>query len=198
MCALMKPIVVREELIKRGALIFTPQDFQRIFHTNRFSTKYFLEEYTRVGLFLRLKKGLYTLKGDLPPEEEIANLLYRPSYVSFEYALGTYNILPEMTYSITSATPKPTRSFEVGGQTFSYFTIQSKAFTGYIPVMIRGRTVLIAQPEKALIDYLYFVSLGKKPKNERLNTTNLEVEKTLHYASLYQRRGLDKLLMEVL
>src|SRR3990170_8300541 len=56
MCALMKPIVVREELIKRGALIFTPQDFQRIFHTNRFSTKYFLEEYTRVGLFLRLKK----------------------------------------------------------------------------------------------------------------------------------------------
>ncbi len=198
MCALMKPISVREELIKRGTLIFTQQDFRRIFHTNKFRTKYFLEEYTRGGLFLRLKKGLYTLKGDLPPEEEIANLLYRPSYISFEYALGTYNILPEMTYSITSATSKPTRTFEVGVQTFSYFSIQRTAFTGYIPVIRRGRTVLTAQPEKALVDYLYFVSLGKKPKNDRLNTSNLEVEKVLHYASLYHRRGLDKLLKEVL
>lgn len=56
----------------------------------------------------------------------------------------------------------------------------------------------MAEPEKALVDYLYFVSLGKKPKNDRLNTSNLEVGKVLRYASLYQRRGLDRLLKEVL
>jgi len=198
MCALMKPIVVREELIKRGALIFTPQDFQRIFHTNRFSTKYFLEEYTRGGLFLRLKKGLYTLKSDPPPEEEIANLLYRPSYLSFEYAMGTYNILPEIVYSITSATTQPTRIFKVGERTFAYFTIKREAFTGYLPIKRSGRTVLIAKPEKALVDYLYFVSLGKKPKNDRLNTSGLEAERVLHYASLFHRKGLEKLLKEAL
>jgi len=198
MYPLLKPIPIREELLKRGSIIFTPQDFQRIFQSTRSRTKYFLEEYTRGGLFLRLKKGLYTLKSDLPPEEEIANLLYRPSYISLEYAMGTYNILIEMTYSITSATPQPTRIFEVGDQTFTYSTIQRKAFTGYIPAKRRGRTVLIAEPEKALVDYLYFVSLGKKPKNERLNTSGLVAEKVWHYASLYQRKGLDKLLKEVL
>ena len=198
MCPLLKPIPVRQELLERGAIIFSPQDFQRIFLSTPSRTKYFLEEYTRAGLFLRLKKGLYALKSDLPPEEEIANLLYRPSYISLEYAMGTYNILMEMTYSITSVSPQPTRTFAVGGQTFSYLTIQKRAFTGYVPVKRRGRTVLMAEPEKALVDYLYFVSLGKKPSNDRLNTSALEAEKAWHYASLYQRRSLDKLLGEVL
>ncbi|MBU0510704.1 MAG: hypothetical protein KJ638_03250 [Chloroflexi bacterium] len=189
---------MREELLHRGVTVFTPQDFQRIFHTSRSRTKYFLEGYTHNGLFLRLKKGLYTLKSDLPPEEEIANLLYRPSYLSFEYALAAYNVLPEMTYSITSATPKPTRIFEVEGQSFSYSTIKREAFTGYIPAKRKGRTVLMAEPEKALVDYFYFVSLGKKSKNDRLNTSNLDTQRALYYTSLYQRRGLEKLLKDVL
>ncbi len=198
MCALLKPISVRQELLGRKITVFTPQDFQRIFHTKRFQTKYFLEEYTRAGFFWRLKKGLYILKADPPPEEEIANLLYRPSYLSFEYALGTYNILPEMPYVITSATTKPTRTFEVGERAFSYFTIKRQAFAGFLPVKRTGRTVMIADPEKALVDYLYFVALGKKPGNDRLILANLDKEKALRYSSLYQRPGLDKLLKEML
>jgi len=198
MYTLLKPLPVREELLKRGVTIFTPQDFQRIFPTTKSKTKYFLEEYTKGGLFLRLKKGLYTLKSDSPPEEEMANLLYRPSYISFEYALGAYSILLEMAYAVTSATTQPTRTFQVGERTFSYFTIKKAAFTGYIPVKRGGRTVLMAEPEKALVDYLYFVSLGKKPQNDRLNTANLDKQKVLSYAGLYQRTGLDKLLQEVL
>lgn len=138
------------------------------------------------------------LRTDPLPEEEIANRLYRPSYISFEYAMATYNILLEMPYSVTSATTKPTRTFTVGGKTFSYFTIKREAFTGYTPLKRAGRTVLIAEPEKALVDYLYFVSLGKKPRNDRLNTASLDKQKILHYARLYQRTGLDQLLKEIL
>ncbi|MBM4461107.1 MAG: hypothetical protein FJ011_25675 [Chloroflexi bacterium] len=198
MYTLLKPLPVRQELLKRAVTIFTPQDFQRIFRATGSQTKYFLEESARGGLFLRLKKGLYALQTDPPPEEEIANRLYRPSYLSFEYALGTYNILPEMGYSVTSATTLPTRSFQIGERTFAYLTIKREAFTGYVPVKRGGRTVLIAEPEKALVDYLYFVSLGKKPENERLNTANLDKDKALQYASLYSRPGLSKLLKEVL
>ena len=195
MYTLLKPLSVRQELLKRGVTIFTPQDFQRIFHTTKSRTKYFLEKNSKDGLFLRLKKGLYTLQTDLPPEEEIANRLYRPSYISFEYALEAYNILLEMAYSVTSATTKPTRTFQVGERTFSYFTIKKEAFTGYIPVKRDGRIVLIAEPEKALVDYLYFVSLGKKPLNDRLNLADVDERKIRHYASLYQRAGLDKLIL---
>jgi len=198
MCALLKPLSVRQELLRRNVAFFTPQDFQRIFQINHFQTKYYLMEHTRAGLFWRLKKGLYVLKTDPPPEEEIANLIYRPSYLSFEYALGAYNILPEMSYRITSATTKPTRTFVVGEKSFSYFTIKQQAFTGYLPVKRTGRTILLAEAEKALVDYLYFVSLGKKPANERLNLVDLDKEKAFHYSSLYQRPGLDKLLEAML
>ena len=194
----LKPLSVRQELLQRSVTIFTPLDFQRIFHTSRFRTKYFLEAHTRDELFLRLKQGLYSLRTDLPPEEEIANRLYRPSYLSFEYALATYNIMPEMPYAISSATTQPTRTFHVGERTFSYYTIKREAFAGYMPTSRDGRTILIAEPEKALVHYLYFVSLGKKPRNERLYTTDLNRPKMLHYAGLYQRPGLDRLIQELL
>ena len=198
MYTLLKPILVREELLTKGVGIFTLQDFQRIFHTTESRTKYFLEEYTRGGLFLRLKKGLYMLGTDPLPEEEIANRLYRPSYLSFEYAMATYSLLPEMPYSVTSATTKPTRTFAVGEKTFSYFTINREAFAGYVPVKRAGRTVLMAEPEKALVDYLYFVSTGERPKNDRLNLASLDRQKVLHYVRLYQRTGLDQLLKDIL
>jgi predicted transcriptional regulator of viral defense system len=198
MYTILKPLSVREELLQRGVGIFTPQDFQRIFCANRLRTKYFLEEYTRGGLFLRLKNGLYALKTDPPPEEETANRLYRPSYLSFEYALATYNILPEMPYSVTSATTKPTRTFAVGERTFSYLTIKRSAFAGYMPARRSSRTVLIADAEKALVDYLYFVSLGRKPRNDRLDPAGLDRQKALGYSALYQRAGLDRLVRETL
>jgi len=198
MYTLLKPLSVREELLRRGVGIFTPQDFQRIFGVSRLRTKYFLKEYTRGGLLLRLKNGLYALKTDPPPEEEIANRIYRPSYLSFEYALAAHNILPEMPYSVTSATTRTTRAFSVGDKTFSYSTIKRPAYAGYAPARRAGRTVLIAEPEKALVDYLYFVSLGRKPRNDRLNTAGLDRQKVLGYAGLYQRAGLDQLIRETL
>ena len=198
MYSILKPIHVREELLRRGISVITPQELGRIFHTAEHRTKYYLQAYTKGGLFLRLKNGLYMLKTDPPPEEEIANLLYRPSYISFEYALASYNVLPEMPYSVTSATTKPTRTFAVGERAFSYLTIKRDAFTGYMPAKRGERTVLIAEPEKALVDYLYFVSLGKKAKNDRLSTAGMDKQKVLLYASRYQRASLNILIGEVL
>ena len=198
MYTLLKPIPVREELLRRGVGIFSPQEFQRIFGSSQLRTKYFLEEYTRGGLFQHLKNGLYALKTDPPPEEEIANRLYRPSYISFEYALATYNILPEMPYLLTSATTKPTRNFVIGERAFSYLTIKRTAFAGYAPTQRDGRTVLMAEPEKALVDYIYFISLGRKAHNDRLNTTRLDRQKAIDYASLYRRASVERLLKELL
>lgn len=198
MYTFLKPLFVREELLKRGVLIFTPLDFVRIFNINRERAKYFLEKNTDTGLLLRLKNGVYTLKSDMPSEGEIANFLYRPSYLSFEYALSYYSIIPEATYSITSATTKPTREFEVQGKDFSYFTIKSQAYGGYISLERQGRTFFIAEPEKALVDYLYFAAIGKRSINDRTETRNLDKEKIRKYAMIYKNRGLTELVKEIL
>ncbi len=200
MYTLLKPLVIRDELLKKRLFIFTPFDFERVFSLPKHKAKYFLEKESNKsnsGLFLRLKKGLYSLKTDLPGEEEIANRLYQPSYISFEYALAYFNILAEMPYLVTSATTKPTREFTVESKTFSYLTIKRNAYTGYILIKQNGESFLIAEPEKALVDYLYFVVLGKKPTNDRLNISLLNKEKLLKYALLFGRDKLTKLIKEL-
>ena len=168
MYTLLKPLKVREELLRRGVKVFTPHLFARIFGLNPVTTKHFLENQTIQGFLLRLKKGVYTLKSDPPSEEEVANTLYQPSYISFEYALAYYGILPEMSYVVTSATTKATRLFTTDTTSFSYRTIKPEAYTGYSLIKKDNRSFSIAEFEKALVDYLYFVSLRKQDLNDRL------------------------------
>lgn len=194
MSTLLKPFLVREELLKKGVRIFTPLEFSRIFQASPTSIKYFLEEQVAEGLLFRLKKGLYALRTDPPREQEIANKLWQPSYLSFEYALAYYNILPEMPYIVTSATTKTTRLFTLEHQAFGYYTVKAGVFTGYILQKSENISFLIADPEKALVDYLYFVSIGKRPQNDRLNILRLNKEKILKYMRLYDRPKLEKLI----
>ena len=198
MTTLMKPLLVREELLRRKVRIFTVEEFSRIFQTPSYSTKYFLEEQTGQGLLVRLKKGLYALKTDYPAEEEIANALYKPSYISFEYALAYYSILPEMSYKVTCATTKPTRIFTVADIDFAYYTIKNGAYTGYSLVKTESKSFLIAEREKALVDYLYFENLGKRPHNDRLVIKDIDKAKLIRYAKIYGRAGLIDLVKRYL
>ena len=200
----MKPIKVREDLLKRQVRIFTPQEFLRIFHVAPYQVKYFLETQTKEGLFVRLKNGVYALKTDLPSEEEIANKLYMPSYISFEYALGYYGLIPEMSYTITSATTKPTRLFVLNNISYRYQSIKDEAYSGYILKKTNNVAFFIAEPEKALVDYFYFVALRKSAYSERLMRNlsdqgyyrihGLQKQKIKRYMELYNLKALDLLL----
>lgn len=194
MSTLLKPILVREELLKRNMRLFKTQDFRRVFNTLPSSTKYFLETQVLQGFLLRFKRGIYGLKADSPAEEEIANALYQPSYISFEYALGYYHLLPEMPYTVTSATTKPTRLFTPSSGSFSFRTIKKEAFTGYSLIKQEQKSFLMAEKEKALVDYLYFLSLRKVPHNDRLKTAGLNKQKINMYAKLFKNERLLKLV----
>jgi len=189
MSTLLKPLQVRKKLISKKIHIFTPQLFSQLFKTNKSSTKHFLESQVKTELFIRLKRGLYALKTDMPSEEEIANQLYQPSYISFEYALAYYGLLPEMPYTITSATSKATRNFTINSQTFSYRSIKKTIFTGYSLIKQNNRSFLMADPQKAYLDYLYFVFLGKSPLNNRLvDRAVVKINRTIfkHYLSIFK------------
>ena len=194
----MKPILVREELLNRGIKIFTPLELRRVFPKSQDQIQYFLETQVQQGLFIRLKKGLYALKTDLPSDEEIANALYKPSYISFEYAMAKYGIIPESPYNLTSATISPTREFSTNHQAFSYYTIKQKAYTGYYLDTKGSRKILIAEPEKALADYLYFVSLGQRSFNDRFNVSKLDKVKLIEYAKLFERDKVIELVEKLL
>ncbi|GFP18583.1 hypothetical protein HKBW3S03_00088 [Candidatus Hakubella thermalkaliphila] len=194
----LNPILVQNELSRKKIFIFTPLEFERLFGVSSKATTSFIFDHTRKNLFSKLRNGLYALTSNLPSELLIANKLYQPSYISLEYALSYHHLIPETVYTITSATTKPTREFEALDKIYHYYKIKREAFLGYEPKKIDGVTVLIAEPEKALVDYLYFVSLKKKALNERLTTKNLNRRKVLEYAEAFKREGLLRLMEKIL
>lgn len=193
----LKPIQVQASLRAQGLRCFSPEEFRRAFRVTLRAAQGFLHDH-REDLFLKLRNGLYALRTDLPDALEVANRLYRPSYVSFECALSLHRMIPETVYAVTSATTRITREFTVDGRTFAYARIKRMAYGGYRPEKRRGTTVLIAEPEKALVDYLYFVDLGLKPPNDRLRTTGLRKGMALRYASWFRRKSLTERLRGVL
>lgn len=190
-------IQVEKTLREKKFKVFTPFEFSRIFATSSISAQKFLERYTRKGVFIRLKKGLYVFALDSLDEMSLANKIYAPSYISFETALSYYHLIPETIYSITSATSKPTREFYLKEIVFSYLKIKKQAYTGYIPVQFEGETVFIALPEKAVCDYLYFVSLGKKKLNDRLSLNDLDLNKIKKYVRLFERKTLERIVNDL-
>ena len=167
--------------------IFSRQEFQRLLQLSPARAKYFLEAYCKKGTFIRLKKGLYVSKDHYPSQAEIANRLYQPSYISFEYALQLHGLIPESAYTITSATTKLTRVFTIGGVSYSFSSLNKNLFNGYFPSQQNGVAVLLAEPEKALADYLYLVTLGKKAPLERLSIDKLDKTKLKFYEKVFDR-----------
>ena len=161
----------------------------------------------KAGEIVRIKQGLY----ETDPQAEgilLAEAIYGPSYLSFEFALSYHGLIPEAVYQYTSATfeKKRTKLFETPFGVFSYRDIPSPVFPLGVQMILQGENSFhLAAPEKALCDELYKLPpctnrteleqllfedlrIGK----EALLSLNLEELKDL--ASLYQTKN-HKLLM---
>lgn len=146
------------------------------------------------GWISSLKKGIYelTYPKDLSiPDMFIANHLYSPSYVSLETALSHYSIIPEVSMAVTSITTKPTRKFKNKHGLFIYRTVRPVAFTGYYVEKQGAFDILTAEPEKALMDFLYFKTYRNRKfsfEDERFDKdviSHLNKKMLNKYAKLY-------------
>jgi len=114
------------------------------------------------GDIVRLKKGFYTFSRAYltKPIEliSVANTLYAPSYVSFDYALSHYGMIPERVSEIASATSKNEKLYKTPIGRFSYKKVPLKAYSIGIDWIYDnddgGR--FIATPEKALCDKIRY------------------------------------------
>lgn len=110
------------------------------------------------GNLVRIRRGLYSdnLKVDAPV---IANVCYGPSYISFEYALYRYGLIPEFVSVYTSAcyNKKNNNTYIAQNAIFEYRSIPNKAFPYGIMYEKNesGISYKIASKEKALCDILY-------------------------------------------
>ena len=113
------------------------------------------------GKLVRLKKGLYVFGDEwrVTPLslEMIANLLYGPSCISFEYALTRYGLMSERSTVITSLAIGDTKTFQTPVGAFEYRAIDRAKFKVGIEYRSLGKEggYFIASKEKALSDLVY-------------------------------------------
>ena len=123
----------------------------------RTSLRMQLSRLTKQGKIKSLRRGMYALgepyRKVSPNPAVLANRIYTPSYLSFHWAMGYYGLIPEKVVLYTSATPRGPRLFKNEFGSFQYKHIKPNCFAGYQTVEMDCRKVLIAAPEKALLDF---------------------------------------------
>ena len=108
------------------------------------------------GALIRLYKGLYETNRNVDPFF-LAPLILSPSYLSFEWALSYYGLIPEKVVAITSASLKVRKNktyINFFGR-FEYSDVSPEVFSeGLANLSDDEYTVRIATKEKAICDSL--------------------------------------------
>ena len=133
----------------------------------------------------------------------IANSIYAPSYISHQEALLYYGLVPEHIVDSISVTTKKTANFNVLDRTYKYYSISPKYYFGYDlkEMRVNGivRNFLIADREKAILDFLYlydFYKMEQEIEEIRFNEIILESEvdwkKMDNYLERFNNKALEK------
>ena len=112
------------------------------------------------GDIVRIRKGLYAFAAPLRRQpivrEQLANLIYGPSYVSLDSALNYHGLIPERVEAVTSVTTGRSRHFDTPFGTFSYQMLAATRYAvGALLLPEKAPSFLMASPEKALADKLW-------------------------------------------
>ena len=121
-----------------------------------------LSRWMTQGKVIGLRRGIYTLaeiyrRVPLTPAA-LANKLCHPSYLSGLWALGFYDLIPERVVWLTNVTPRPPQRFDNPCGVFDYQNIKQECFFGYRTASLGGADILVAEPEKALLDHWHLTS----------------------------------------
>ncbi len=163
-----------------------------------------LSRWVRAGKLIQIRRGWYLIARPYRLEEiplpVIANRVVHPSYLSLDWALQYYDLIPEHVPNPTSVTSGRGIDITVQDSLFIYRHVQPSFFCGYEQRKYRGYTVTIALPEKALLDKIYLFSQENPFSPEWLaelrlqNLDQLNLHRFKDFSTKIGRRGWGKIL----
>lgn len=172
---------------------FSLIDLKKFYPHKADSLKSLLSRWSKQGLIFHLGKGYWTFDLANVDYLRLACNLVRPSYVSFEYGLNYHGMLNQIPFTVTLANAGRYRLISMGAYTFEYSHIKKDLFFGYT----LKENIYIAEPEKALLDELYLISLKKRHLSlEELDLTKIDrklFNKWLKKFPVYTQRLAKKL-----
>lgn len=155
----MRALASLQTLQRSSKQIFSLSDLRKLLGMESDNTAYKrVQVLIEAGILTRIMKGYFMLAANRPSNLAIANVLYRPSYISLETALNYYGMLIQVPQQVTSVTTNMSKERYVEETPFTYAHLDKRYFTGYQ----RVESFLIATPEKALVDTVYFVAQRRR------------------------------------
>ncbi len=185
--------------------VFSTVDVQKQFPSMNLMN---LVRWQKKGYIIKLRNQWYAFN-DAESSENIewlaANMIYAPSYISLHTALSWYNLIPEMIAKTTSVTTRKTNKFSTPLGDFDYHRIKPELFGfGYaledMDAYDRGksRQIMVATPEKAILDFFYINSYYDTEKDiEYLRFNETELGKIISakffwFLEKYQSKALER------
>ena len=159
------------------------------------------------GVLFRLSRGIYETNGNTNPCL-LASSILSPSYLSFDWALSYYGLIPEKVAAITSASlgVRKNKTFINKFGRYEYSDIPANAFSEGLTYLENGEyMVKIATKEKAICDSLSkwrvvnsikalkeLLFVDKRLDEEEFFTCDFQL--MMRLASLYKKTNLDLLM----
>src|SRR6267142_4837601 len=152
-----------------------------------------LSRCARRGLVERVTHKIYVNK--LVPDflpQDLVNVLRPNSYISLESALWFWGISTQTTALLTCVTTGKPRDFNGKAFAISYRSIAPRLYSGFIEKHTRYGKYLIAEPEKALLDWIYLsLQEGYTPDLDELTFQPIDRPKLLETGKRYPRTVLN-------
>lgn len=193
------PIYIVRRLYAADIFYLTPRLLAGIFDLDRPQAYSLLERLTRQGLTVAVEKGKYLLVG-LEPERVLGNPLFiatqlaHPAYVSYWSALHYHGLTEQVPHTVFVATTRKKRPLAFQGHRFRYVTIKPDKFFGYRRESVGDLPVVMADPEKALIDSLdqprYAGGMAEVAHALAAAAPELDIPLLLDYAARMDDRSL--------
>jgi len=148
-----------------------------------------LRRHEERGLVERVSTKIYInhLNQQFSPRD-LVNVLRSESYISLESAMVEKGITSQSPAVLTCVTPGYPRTFRTKSATIVYRKISPGLYWGYEQKATRYNKYLIAEPEKALLDWIYLTRQEGLPTPfDELQLQFLNAAKLREYAERFPR-----------
>lgn len=181
----MKDLEIIEKIRSFPKKIFSVADLGKILSVKSNSLRTVIMRLKKKGVLNQIARGWYSIFGTVITPEEVASQMYYPSYLSLKTVLSKMGIVNQIPRQIYCVTPRKSYKTTIAGVTVIYRQIKQELYFGYY----MENNIAIAYPEKALLDLLYYVSLGRETVSiDELDLSRINKKRWKQFKKIYPEK----------
>ncbi|MEW6528333.1 MAG: hypothetical protein AB1391_00440 [Candidatus Micrarchaeota archaeon] len=176
-----------KEMAKRaGRALYSIQQLANLINKPKTIAKVYSTRLTKKGLAEKVLRGKISFTSD---NFVIASQLIEPSYISLFSALLFHQLIKQVPKNVQCVTTTNSREYNSLG--IKYYKIPSRLFYGYKKYKKDFSYIIVADPEKAIIDAIYLDTTSKDVVKEIYN--DLDKKKLNEYLERFYGWGKKKI-----